>query len=79
MSLKTHACGTALPGKGLLQEIASAKFKVCDESITMNYDNKIVAHHTLDRIHVTLLSTAYNAQPVFTGMLHWQTKEPYEQ
>ena len=44
----------------------------------MNYDNKIVAHHTLDRKHVTLISTAYNAQPVLTGKLHWKTKEPIE-
>ena len=64
LSLKTHACGTVRPRKGLSQEIASAKFKVRGESITMNYDNKIVAHRTLDRKHVTLISTAYNAQPV---------------
>ena len=77
LSLKTHACGTARP-QNLLQEIASAKFKVRGESITMNYDNKIVAHCTLDRKHVTLLSTAYNTQPVLTGKLHWKTKEPIE-
>ena len=65
LSLKTHACGTVHPWKGLLQEIASAKSKVCGESITMSYDNKIVAHHTLDRKHVTLVSTAYNAQVFF--------------
>ena len=77
LSLKTHACGTARP-QNLLQTIASAKFKVRGESITMNYDNKIVAHCTLDRKHVTLLSTAYNTQPVLTGKLHWKTKEPIE-
>ena len=44
----------------------------------MNYDNKIVAHRTLDRKHVTLISTAYNAQPVLTRKLHWKTKEPIE-
>ena len=44
----------------------------------MNYDDNIVAHCTLDRKHATLLYTAYNAQPVFTGKLHWQTKEPIE-
>ena len=44
----------------------------------MNYDDKIIAYHTLDRKHVTLLSTAYNAQPVLTGKLHWQTKESIE-
>ena len=60
LPLKTHACGTVHPRKGLPQEIASAKFKVRGESITMNYD-KIVPHRTLDRKHVTLLSTAYNA------------------
>ena len=65
LSLKTHACGTVHPWKGLPQEIASAKSKVCGESITMNYDNKIAAHHTLDRKHVTLISTAYNAQGFF--------------
>ena len=65
LSLKTHACGTVHPWKGLPQEIASAKSKVCGESITMNYDNKIVANHTLDRKHVTLISTAYNAQGFF--------------
>ena len=78
LSLKTHASGTVCPQKGLLQEIASAKFKVRSESITMNYDDKIVPHHILDRKQVTLLSTAYNAQPVLTGKLHWQTKEPIE-
>ena len=78
LSLKTHACGTVCPQKSLSQEIASAKFKVHGESITMNYDNKIVAHHTLDRKHVTLISTVYNAQPVLTGKLHWKTKEPIE-
>ena len=78
LSLKTHACGTVRPRKGLPQEIASAKFKVHGESITTNCDNKIVAHRALDRKHVTLLSIAYNAQPVLTGKLHWQTKEPTE-
>ena len=78
LSLKTHACGTACPQNSLLQEIAPAKFKVRGQSITMNYDNKIVAHCTLDRKHVTLLSTAYNTQPVLTGKLHWKTKEPIE-
>ena len=39
----------------LLLEIAPAKFKVCSESLTMNYDNKIIAHRTLDRKHVTLV------------------------
>ena len=78
LSLKTHACGTVHPQKGLVQEIASAKFKVRGESITMNYDNKIVSHPTLDRKHVTLISTAYNAQPVLTGKLHWKTKELIE-
>ena len=53
--LKAH---TVCPRKGLPQEIVSAKFKVRGESITMNYDSKIVAHRTLDRKHVTLLSTA---------------------
>ena len=38
----------------------------------------IVAHRTLDRKHVNLLSTTYNTQPVLTGKLHWQTKEPME-
>ena len=47
--LKIHACGTVHPQKGLPQEIASAKFKVCGESILMNYDDKIVAHCTLNR------------------------------
>ena len=79
LSLETHACGTVHPQKGLPQEIASAKFKVHSESITMNYDdNKIAAHHTLDRKHVTLLSTACNAQPVLTGKVHWETKEHIE-
>ena len=72
LSLKTHACGTVRPQKGLPQEIASAKFKVRSGSITMNYDdNKTVAHHTFDRKHVTLLSTACNAQSVLTGKVHW--------
>ena len=44
----------------------------------MNYDNKIVTHRTLDRKHVNLISTAYNAQPVLTEKLHWETKEPIE-
>ena len=78
LSLKTHACGTVRPWKGLPQEIASAKFKVCSESVTMSYEDKIVAYCTLDRKHVTLLSIAYNAQPVLTGKLHWQTKGPIE-
>lgn len=42
----------------------------------MNYDDKIVALRILDRKHVTLLSTLYNAEPVLTGKLHWETKEP---
>ena len=78
LSLKTHACGAVCPRKSLSQEIASAKFKVHGESITMNYDDKIVAHRTLDRKHVTLLSTAYNTQPVLTGKLHWETRESIE-
>ena len=78
LSLKIHACGTVHPQKGLPQEIASAKFKVCGESILMNYDDKIVAHCTLNRRRIPVLSTAYNAQPVLTGKLHWQTKEPIE-
>ena len=78
LSLKTHTCGTVHPRKGLLQEIASAKFKVQGESITMNYDDEIVAHCTLDRKHVTLLSAVYNAKPVLNRKLHWQTKEPIE-
>ena len=78
LSLKIHACGTVHPQKGLPQEIASAKFKVCGESILMNYDDKIVAHCTLNRRRIPVLSTAYNAQPVLTGKLHWQTKEPVE-
>ena len=44
----------------------------------MNYDNKIVVHCTLNRKHVTIISNAYNAQPVLTGKLHWKTKEPIE-
>ena len=78
LSLKIHACGTVHPQKGLPQEIASAKFKICGESILMNYDDKIVAHCTLNRRRIPVLSTAYNAQPVLTGKLHWQTKEPIE-
>ena len=77
-SLKTHACGAVCPRKDLPQETALEKFKVRGESITMNYDNKIVAHRTLDRKHVTLISTGYNPQPVLTGKLHWKTKEPIE-
>ena len=78
LSLKTHTCGTVCPRKGLLQEIALTKFKVCGESITINHDNKFVTHHTHYRKHVTLISTAYNAQPVLTGKLHWKTKESIE-
>ena len=78
LSRKTHACGPVHPRKGLPQEIASAKFKVQVGSITMNYDDKIVAHHTNDRKHITPLSTAYSAQPVLSIKLHWQTKEPIE-
>lgn len=49
LPLKTHACDTAPPRKGLLQETASAKLTVCSESITMNYHhNKIISHGTLD-------------------------------
>ena len=28
--------------------------------------------------NMLLLSTVYNAKPVLTGKLHWQTKEPIE-
>ena len=61
------------------QEIVSAKFKVCGVSITMNYDDKLLARCTLDRKYVIPLYTTYNAEPVWTGTLHWQTKEPIEQ
>ena len=78
LSLKIHVCGTIYPWKGLPQEIASAKFKDCSESTTMNCDNKIVAPHTFDKKHVTFISTACNTQPALTGKLHWKTKEPVE-
>ena len=78
LALKTHACSTVHPRKGLPQKITSSKFKVHGESITINYDNNIVVHRTLNRKHVTIISTTYNAQPVLTGKLHWKTKEPIE-
>ena len=45
----------------------------------MNYDDKLLARCTLDRKYVIPLYTTYNAEPVWTGTLHWQTKEPIEQ
>ena len=39
---------------------------------------KILAHHIRDTKYVTLLSTTYNAEPVLTGKLHWQTNESIE-
>ena len=80
--LRTQACGTSRPRKGLPQTILDAKLKAKGDNVTSTYvyngRNIMSALKIRDRKVVTFLSTLHNANLQPSGKVDRVTGEPVE-
>ena len=73
--VQTGACGTSCYRKGYPTDLFKTKLKKQGDKIVIS-GNNIHAIRIYDHKPVCLILTVYDTNPIWSGKIHWKTKEP---